>query len=173
MPSTKSAAADDGIQTERRELLDKAAENGVIRNYCGVRQARDGRKFRVEDAIVWTITNKDGGKTGQAVRLDKFTWLNEDGSEGDAMTVAENGKLVPAKSAVSADPAPEATDEPEATDAPSPEAIAAAENAIEEQATEVRRLKDEEGLTNSDPEVQEAVAALLVRKSALASMLFF
>lgn len=89
------------------------------------------------------------------------------------MTVAENGKLVPAKSAVSADPAPEATDEPEATDAPSPEAIAAAENAIEEQATEVRRLKDEEGLTNSDPEVQEAVAALLVRKSALASMLFF
>tara|TARA_B110000977_G_scaffold49848_1_gene67737 strand:+ start:2700 stop:3719 length:1020 start_codon:yes stop_codon:yes gene_type:complete len=173
MPSTKSAAADDGIQTERRELLDKAAENGVIRNYCGVRQARDGRKFRVEDAIVWTITNKDGEKTGQAVRFDKFTWLNEDGSEGDAMTVAENGKLVPAKSAVSADPAPEATDEPEATDAPSPEAIAAAENAIEEQATEVRRLKDEEGLTNSDPEVQEAVAALLVRKSALASMLFF
>ncbi len=162
MPSTKSAQDDDGIQSERRELLDKAVSEGLIRDYSGIRQASDGRKFKVEAATVWTITNKDGEKTGQAVRFANFTWLNEDGSDGDAMTVAENGELVPAKSAAAA--------EPETSDAPSAEDIAEAEKAVEEQAAEVRRLKDEEGLTNSDPEVQDAVATLLERKSALAAM---
>jgi hypothetical protein len=164
MPSTKSAQDDDGIQSERRELLDKAAENGVIRDYSGIRQASDGRKFKVEGAIVWTITNKDGQKTGQAVRFDSFTWLNEDGTDGEAMTVAEGGKLMPAKSAASAA-------EPEAGDAaPSPEDIEKAKKAIDEQAAEVRRLKDDEGLTNTDSEVQDAVAELLKRKSALVAL---
>ena len=39
--------------------------------------------------------------------------------------------------------------------------------AVDEQAAEVRRLKDDEGMSNSDPEVQEAVSELLARKSAL------
>ena len=161
MPSTKSAQDDDGIQSERRELLDKAAESGVIRDYSGVRQASDGRKFKVDGAIVWTITNKDGEKTGQAVRFDSFTWLNEDGTEGEAMSVAEGGQLVPAKAAAPAD-------EPEA--GASPEDIEKAAKAVDEQAAEVRRLKDEDGLTNADPEVQDAVAELLKRKSALAAL---
>ena len=161
MPSTKSAQDDDGIQSERRELLDKAAESGVIRDYSGVRQASDGRKFKVDGAIVWTITNKDGEKTGQAVRFDSFTWLNEDGTDGEAMTVAEGGQLVPAKAAAPAD-------EPKA--GASPEDIEKAAKAVDEQAAEVRRLKDEQGLTNADPEVQDAVAELLKRKSALAAL---
>lgn len=161
MPSTKSAQDDDGIQSERRELLDKAAESGVIRDYSGVRQASDGRKFKVDGAIVWTITNKDGEKIGQAVRFDSFTWLNEDGTEGEAMSVAEGGQLVPAKAAAPAD-------EPEA--GASPEDIEKAAKAVDEQAAEVRRLKDEQGLTNADPEVQDAVAELLKRKSALAAL---
>jgi hypothetical protein len=161
MPSTKSAQDDDGIQSERRELLDKAAEDGVIRDYSGVRQASDGRKFKVDGAIVWTITNKDGEKIGQAVRFDSFMWLNEDGTEGEAMSVAEGGQLVPAKAAAPAD-------EPEA--GASPEDIEKAAKAVDEQAAEVRRLKDEDGLTNADPEVQDAVAELLKRKSALAAL---
>ena len=162
MPSTKSAQDDDDIQSERRELLDKAAESGVIRDYSGVRQASDGRKFKVDGATVWTITSKDGEKTGQAVRFDSFTWLNEDGTEGEAMTVVEGGQLVPAKAAAA--PA----DEPEA--GASPEDIERAAKAVDEQAAEVRRLKDDDGLTNADPEVQDAVAELLKRKSALATL---
>ena len=157
MPSTKSAEEDDSIQSERRELLDKAAENGVIRDYSGVRQASDGRKFRVDGATVWTITDREGNKTGQAVRFDSFTWLGENGEEDKPMTVGEGGELIPAKEAVA-----------EAADVPSPEELAAAKNAVDEQAAEVRRLKDDEGMSNSDPEVQEAVSELLARKSALA-----
>lgn len=159
MPSTKSAEEDDGIQSERRELLDKAAENGVIRDYSGVRQASDGRKFRVDGATVWTITDREGNKTGQAVRFDSFTWLGENGEEDKPMTVGEGGELVPAKEAVA-----------EAADVPSPEDLAAAVKAVDEQAAEVRRLKDDEGMSNSDPEVQEAVSELLARKSALAAL---
>lgn len=46
---------------------------------------------------------------------------------------------------------------------PTPEELAAA---IEEKGAEVRRLKEEEGLGNKDPQVQEAVAALLSLKAA-------
>ena len=41
---------------------------------------------------------------------------------------------------------------------------------MEEQATEVRRLKEEEKLSNSDKEVQEAVSELLERKNTLAAL---
>ena len=95
------------------------------------------------------------------MRFDSFTWLNEDGTEGEAMSVAEGGQLVPAKAAAPAD-------EPEA--GASPEDIEKAAKAVDEQAAEVRRLKDEDGLTNADPEVQDAVAELLKRKSALAAL---
>ena len=161
MPSTKSAQDDDEVQSERRELLDQAAENGVIRNYSGVRQASDGRKFKVDGATVWTITDRDGNKIGQAVRFDTFTWLGADGEEDVQMRVAEGGKLVPAKDTAESE---------DAADPPSAEEIAAAKAAVDSQAAEVRRLKDEDGLTNSDPEVQDAVAELLARKSVLAEL---
>ena len=93
MPSTKSASDEDAIQSERRELLDKAAASGVIKDYSGVRQASDGRRFRVTGATVWTITDREGNKTGQAVRFDTFAWLGENGEETE-MTVADGGELV-------------------------------------------------------------------------------
>jgi len=46
---------------------------------------------------------------------------------------------------------------------PTPEELAVA---IEEKGAEVRRLKEQEGLGNKDPQVQEAVAALLSLKAA-------
>lgn len=81
MPSTKSAQAEDGIQSERRELLDKAAATGIVRDYSGVRQTSAGRRFEMHGATVWTITDSEGAKTGQAVRFDAFTWLDADGDE--------------------------------------------------------------------------------------------
>ena len=73
---------------------------------------------------------------------------------------AEGGKLVPAKDTAESE---------DAADPPSAEEIAAAKAAVDSQAAEVR-MKDEDGLTNSDPEVQDAVAELLARKSVLAEL---
>ncbi|ABO97999.1 predicted protein, partial [Ostreococcus lucimarinus CCE9901] len=70
MSSKKSAdEADEATQAERRALLDRAASDGVIMNYSGVRVSSRGAKFRIEDATVWTMKDGDGNKTGQAVRF--------------------------------------------------------------------------------------------------------
>lgn len=53
---------------------------------------------------------------------------------------------------------------------PSQEDMAAAEAAVQEQAAAVRALKEGQGLTNADPQVQAAVAELQTRKAALAEL---
>ena len=145
LPSTKSAdEADDAIQSERRALLDKAAATGIIEDYSGIRQTSEGRRFKINGATVWTINDRDGNKKGQAVRFDSFIWLNPDSdSEGEEMIVTD-GKIVPKASVGNA----EAVEEDE--EAPSSADIEGASAAVEEQAKEVRRLKEDEGLTNSD-----------------------
>ena len=165
LPSTKSAEDVEDIQSERRELLDKAASTGVIRDYSGVRQTSKGRRFKINSATVWTISDRDGNKTGQAVRFDSFAWLDDgDGTGGEEMIVVEGGKIVPKPVTEGA-----GADAP-STNSPSTEDLEAAEKAVEEQAAEVRRLKEEEGLSNSDKEVQAAVEILLERKSALSAL---
>jgi PAS domain-containing protein len=167
LPSTKSAQDEgegsDEIQSERRELLDKAAATGVIRDYSCVRQTSKGRRFRINAATVWTITDRDGNKTGQAVRFDSFDWL--DGEDGDEeMMVTDGGEIVP-KPAVSA--GADASSSSDDDEAPS---SADVEAAVAVAAAEVRRLKEEEGLSNADKEVQAAVEELLERKNALAAL---
>ena len=166
LPSTKSAdEADDAIQSERRALLDKAAATGIIEDYSGIRQTSEGRRFKINGATVWTINDRDGNKKGQAVRFDSFIWLNPDSdSEGEEMIVTDGGKIRPKASVGNA----EAVEEDE--EAPSSADIEAASAAVEKQAKEVRRLKEDEGLTNSDKEVQAAVSELLDRKRTLAAL---
>ena len=50
LPSTKSAEDDESVQSERRELLDRAAKDGYIKDYSGIRQTSDGRKFKINGA---------------------------------------------------------------------------------------------------------------------------
>lgn len=53
---------------------------------------------------------------------------------------------------------------------PSAEEVQAAEAAVSQQAAAVRALKEGQGLANTDPAVQEAVAELQARKAALESL---
>jgi len=163
--STKSAAEDDGAtQAERRALLDRAAEMGVIENYSGVRVSSTGRKFRIENATVWTIADGDGEKIGQAVRFDRVTRLNEDGTDGDVVVVNEEGDWVP----YVAEPEPAA---PEPIDIESVKArVATLEEQVAAQGNRVRGLKDG-GAKNDDPVVQAEVEVLKKLKSELASEL--
>lgn len=162
LPSTKSAEDDQTVQSERRELLDRAAKDGYIKDYSGIRQTSDGRKFKINGATVWTITDKDGNKTGQAVRFDTFSWVGDDGEE-EEMMVCEGGEIVSKKS-IAAD----AASDPK--DVPSEAEVAEASAAVEAQAAEVRRLKEEDGLDNSSPEIQAGVASLMEKKAVLADL---
>lgn len=158
MKSTRSADEEDSAtQEERRALLDKAASEGLITNYSGVRMSSTGKKFRIENATVWTMTNADGDKTGQAVRFDKVVRLNADGTDGQVIVVDDNGNWV--------EYVPEPEPEPVDMDAIRARVEELA-TAVETQANAVRELKDNGG-TNADDDVKAAVKILLDLKTEL------
>jgi hypothetical protein len=51
---------------ERERMLAEAAARGYIDDYRGVRIASSGRRFEIERAIVWNLTDADGRPAGQA-----------------------------------------------------------------------------------------------------------
>jgi MEKHLA domain len=53
-------------QEERAALLAQVAAHGVIDNYSGIRISKRGRRFRIERATVWNLTNDQGEYCGQA-----------------------------------------------------------------------------------------------------------
>lgn len=64
MPSRLSAEAPD--RAERQRLLDRVSRAGFIDDYAGVRVTRNGRRFRIEQAIVWNLLDAAGVRHGQA-----------------------------------------------------------------------------------------------------------
>jgi hypothetical protein len=72
LPSRLSAEAPD--RAARRVLLDEVARNGFIENYRGVRVAKSGRHFAIEDGIVWELLDEGGMRHGQAATF--MSWRN-------------------------------------------------------------------------------------------------
>jgi fermentation-respiration switch protein FrsA (DUF1100 family) len=51
---------------ERERLLARVAAQGYIDDYSGVRIARSGRHFTIQQATVWNLLGSDGVLPGQA-----------------------------------------------------------------------------------------------------------
>jgi hypothetical protein len=64
IPSRLSAEAPD--RAERQRLLDQVAAHGFIGNYRGLRIAKSGRRFWIENATVWRLIDADGKLHGTA-----------------------------------------------------------------------------------------------------------
>ncbi len=64
MPSRLSAEAP--LREERQALLNRVARHGFIDDYAGVRISANGRRFRIERAVVWTVSDEAGRRFGQA-----------------------------------------------------------------------------------------------------------
>lgn len=64
MPSRLSAEAP--LREERQALLDRVAKYGFIDDYAGVRISAKGRRFRIDHAVVWTVSQETGERIGQA-----------------------------------------------------------------------------------------------------------
>jgi len=73
LPSRLSAEAPE--RTERQRLLDAVARNGFMSGYRGLRIAKSGRRFRLEDGIVWQLTDADGRRRGQAAMFSRWSDL--------------------------------------------------------------------------------------------------
>jgi PAS domain-containing protein len=70
LPSRLSAEAPD--RTERQRLLDEVARNGFVADYSGIRVAKSGRRFRIENGVVWQLIDEAGNLRGQAATFS--TW---------------------------------------------------------------------------------------------------
>lgn len=71
IPSRMSAEAPN--REERQRLLDAVARDGFIDNYRGLRIAKSGKRFWIESAIVWELTDETGQRRGQAALFSSWT----------------------------------------------------------------------------------------------------
>jgi hypothetical protein len=60
---------------ERARLLAEVTQKGFIGNYKGVRISRTGRRFLIEQALVWNLLNERGGYCGQAATFHRWVYL--------------------------------------------------------------------------------------------------
>lgn len=70
LPSRLSAEAPD--RAERQRLLDAVARDGYAANYRGWRIAKSGRRFFIEDGVVWQLIDEDGTVRGQAATFGRW-----------------------------------------------------------------------------------------------------
>jgi hypothetical protein len=73
MPSRLTA---EPINRETRaKMLEQAATKGYIDNYQGVRISSTGKRFAIQQAIVWNLTNEEGKYCGQAATFSHWSLL--------------------------------------------------------------------------------------------------
>jgi PAS domain-containing protein len=70
LPSRLSAEMPD--REERQRLLDAVAHRGFIDDYRGLRIAKSGRRFWIENVTVWEIIDWNGRRHGQAARFTSW-----------------------------------------------------------------------------------------------------
>ena len=64
LPSRLSAEAPN--RAERQRLLEAVARDGFIADYRGLRIAKSGQRFFIEEAVVWELRDAAGGRPGPA-----------------------------------------------------------------------------------------------------------
>lgn len=75
LPSRKSAEPIDQIKRDR--LLKEVNKNGFITNYKGVRITKSGRRFLIEQAVVWNVLDENGKYCGQAATFSNWKFLSK------------------------------------------------------------------------------------------------
>jgi hypothetical protein len=72
LPSRFSAEAPN--RAERQRLLDAVARDGFATGYSGVRIAKSGRRFRIDDGMLWELRGAHGALQGVAATFAR--WRN-------------------------------------------------------------------------------------------------
>jgi hypothetical protein len=61
---------------ERARLLERTRRDGYVDDYAGIRISSTGRRFQIEQAIVWNLVDAAGIHRGQAATFDRWTPLD-------------------------------------------------------------------------------------------------
>lgn len=70
LPSRLSAEAEE--RAARQILLERVSRDGFISDYSGIRIAKSGRRFRIENATVWQLIDTEGKHHGQAATFSEW-----------------------------------------------------------------------------------------------------
>lgn len=62
-------------RAERERLLAEVRARGFVEGYAGVRVSAAGRRFRIRDGVVWTLTDAQGRQAGQAATFGIWEFL--------------------------------------------------------------------------------------------------
>ena len=62
-------------RAEREWMLEQARTRGYLDTYRGVRISSTGRRFLVENALIWNVVDVEGQRIGQAATFSQWTWL--------------------------------------------------------------------------------------------------
>lgn len=62
-------------RAERDRLLQQAREQGYISNYQGVRISSTGKRFWIQDVIIWDVLDETNQQIGQAATFDRWEFL--------------------------------------------------------------------------------------------------
>ncbi|MEL6461080.1 MAG: MEKHLA domain-containing protein [Cyanobacteria bacterium J06621_15] len=73
MPSRKSA--EELVQEERNKLLAETEAKGLS-HYSVVRLNSKGKRFQIEDGIIWNLLDKDNNYCGQAAIFSHYRFLD-------------------------------------------------------------------------------------------------
>ncbi len=60
---------------ERARLLEEVTRKGFIDNYKGIRISRTGRRFLIEQALVWNLIDTKNRYCGQAATFSRWSYL--------------------------------------------------------------------------------------------------
>ena len=72
-PSRLTAEPDD--RAEREQMLMQARAKGYYDGYRGVRISSTGRRFLVEQAVIWNVIDPAGHRIGQAATFSQWSYL--------------------------------------------------------------------------------------------------
>jgi hypothetical protein len=70
LPSRLSAEAPN--RAERQRLMEAVALKGFISDYSGLRISKSGRRFSIENGIVWQLIDRNGHSHGQAATFSSW-----------------------------------------------------------------------------------------------------
>lgn len=73
LPSRLSAEPE--ARAGRAEMLARAARQGFIDDYQGVRISSSGRRFRISQTVIWAVTGDTGEAIGQAALIRRWRFF--------------------------------------------------------------------------------------------------
>ena len=60
----------------RERLLEATMRQGYVGGYEGIRVSATGRRFLIQNGIIWNLTDCEGRQLGQAATFDRWTFLD-------------------------------------------------------------------------------------------------